>query len=464
MRSPNNCQLIFFRLSIVNFNHSNISICSIWDLIRRFIAGAAVGFIGLTIGFVASDGAKAVAAQSPSPANAPEAVSAGDVVGKMTVGYQGWFSAEGDGSPLNKWGHNNLEMWPDVREYSNTYATRYSLSNGEPARMFSSYDDQTVRMHFRWMAESGIDCAALQRFANELQPGSPIKAQRDGMAVKVKNAAEATGRKFYIMYDTSGWGLRGLEADWTNTIVNTLRLTCSPAYAKQNGKPVVCIYGMGYVRWPATAEAALEVINWFKAQGYYVIGSVPGSWLSGRGDSQPDFMSVYSSFDMLSAWAVGRRMNPDYPRWIEGDQAYCKAHNIDYQPCIYPGTSFHNSNGSRKNLIPRHHGDFLWSQFTTLKSLNISTVYIAMFDELNEATSIFKCAEDTSMMPADKWLLPLDADDVHVSSDFYLRLVNDGGQMIKGLTPYQATYPTPYVLSTNNSVSSANRKAKQGVF
>ena len=299
------------------------------------------------------------------------------------------------------------------------------------------------------MAESGIDCAALQRFANELRPGSTIKAQRDGMAVKVMNAAQMTGRKFYIMYDTSGWGLRGLKEDWTNTIINTLHLTSSPAYAKQNGKPVVCIYGMGYVRWPATPDAALEMINWFKAQGCYVIGSVPGQWRKGTGDSRPDFTNVYSAFDMLSAWGVGRRMDSAYAPWIEGDRDFCAAHNIDYQPCIFPGTSFHNSNGSPKNLIPRLHGDFMWFEFATLRSLDVKTVYIAMFDELNEATSIFKCAEDASMMPTNKWLLPLDADGVHVSADFYLRLVKNGGEMLKGLIPYQATNTTPFINSSN---------------
>jgi hypothetical protein len=373
----------------------------------------------------------------------------GDVVGKVTVGYQGWFSAPGDGSPANSWGHQNLEMWPDVREYSNTYPTHLTLPDGEPARMFSSYDYPTVLTHFKWMAESGIDCAALQRFNSELRPGSRIKAQRDGVALKVMKAAEATGRKFYIMYDTSGWGVRGLKEDWTNTIINTLHMTSSPAYAKQNGKPVVCIYGMGYVRWPATPEAALDVINWLKAQGCYVIGSIPGAWRSDRGDSQLDFTNVYSAFDMISAWGVGRRMDRYYEPWVKGDRDFCLAHNIDYQPCIFPGTSFFNSNGSRKNLIPRLHGDFMWFQFATLRSLNVKTVYIAMFDELNEATSIFKVAEDASMMPTNKWFLPLDADGVHVSSDFYLRLVKDGGQMLKGLAPYQTNLPTPFVLTTN---------------
>jgi lysophospholipase L1-like esterase len=371
----------------------------------------------------------------------------GDVIGKVTVGYQGWFSARGDGSPVNNWGHDNLEMWPDVGEYTNTYPFPTAvLPNGQPARMFSSYDDQVVQTHFKWMAESGIDCAALQRFANELHPGSVIKAQRDGMAIKVMKAAEATGRKFYIMYDTSGWGLRGLRADWNDTIVNTLHLTASPAYARQNGKPVVCIYGMGYVHWPASPEAALDLINWFKARGCYVIGSVPGQWRSGNGDSRSDFMDVYSDFDMLSAWAVGRRMNDGYISWVKGDQEFCAAHNIAYQPCLYPGTSFHNSNDSRKNLVPRRHGDFLWSQFATLRTFNIKTVYIAMFDEMNEATSIFKCAEDPSVMPTNKWFLPLDADGVHVSSDFYLRLVKNGASMVKDLTPYQATLATPFVM------------------
>lgn len=30
---------------------------------------------------------------------------AGDVVGKITVGYQGWFAAIGDNAPVNGWWH-----------------------------------------------------------------------------------------------------------------------------------------------------------------------------------------------------------------------------------------------------------------------------------------------------------------------------------------------------------------------
>jgi hypothetical protein len=399
----------------------------------------------------------------PADASAALTPAPGDVVGKVTVGYQGWFSAAGDASPVNAWGHQNLEMWPDTREYTNTYAGdpfnqggvgqapfNGNLGNGQPAKMFSSYDQSTVNVHFRWMQEYGIDCAALQRFANEVTPGSTIKAQRDGMANKVMSAAQTYGRKFYIMYDASGWGnLAALQADWTNTIVNSLHLTSSSAYAKQNGKPVVCVYGLGYASHPSNPTDALNFINWLKAQGLYVIGSVPGQWRTGTGDARADFGSVWPAFNMISAWAVGRVVDASYQPWVSGDLAYCNSHNMDYQPCAYPGTAFYNSNGNTgsKNQFKRNHGDFMWSQFAVMKNAGAVSVYIAMFDELNEATSIFKCAEDASMIPSGKYFLTLDADGTHVSSDFYLRETGDGGKMFKGLIPYTTTCPTPFTVS-----------------
>jgi hypothetical protein len=390
--------------------------------------------------------------------------SPGDVVGKVTVGYQGWFSAAGDGSPVNAWGHQNLEMWPDQREYTALYsgdpfnqggvaqpAFTGNLGNGTPAKMYSSYDQSTVNLHFSWMQQYGIDCAALQRFANEVTPGSTIKAQRDGMATKVMTAAQTYGRKFYIMYDASGWGnLAALQADWTNTIVNTLHLTSSTAYAKQNGKPVVCVYGLGYASHPSSPADALAFINWLKGQGLYVIGSVPGQWRTGTGDARSDFGTVWPAFNMISAWAVGRVVDASYQPWVAGDLAYCNTNGMDYQPCAYPGTAFYNSNGntSSKNQYKRNHGDFMWSQFAVMKNAGAVSVYIAMFDEMNEATSIFKCAEDATQIPAGKYFLTLDADGTHVSSDFYLRETNDGGKMFKGTIPYTTTCPTPFVVST----------------
>jgi hypothetical protein len=403
--------------------------------------------------------------------------STGDVVGKITVGYQGWFSAAGDASPINAFGHTNLEMWPDMREYTVSYGNvpfsqegvneppfKGLLTNGQPATMFSAYDASTVNLHFKWMHQYGIDCAALQRFANEIGPGSAIKAQRDGVAQKVEAAATANGVKFYIMYDASGWGdLAAIKADWTNTINAALHLPASPAYAMQYGKPVVCIYGLGYAGHPSSVDEALDLINWFKSQGCYVAGSIPGGWLKGE-NTKPDFNKAFAAFNMLSAWGVGGLVDNGYAAWIAGDQNFCKQNGIDYQPCIYPGTAFHNTNGSisRKNEIPRLHGDFMWRQFATLKQANIRTVYIAMFDELNEATSIFKVAEDSTMIPKGKYFLTLDADGVHVSSDFYLRLVQDGAGMLNGLTPYRAQHTTPFTTNGTRGVKFYQKSGYQG--
>src|SRR5690606_36120678 len=43
--------------------------------------------------------------QTEEPQPQPETSPAGDVVGKLVVGYQGWFGAAGDGSPFNSWRH-----------------------------------------------------------------------------------------------------------------------------------------------------------------------------------------------------------------------------------------------------------------------------------------------------------------------------------------------------------------------
>jgi hypothetical protein len=156
-----------------------------------------------------------------------------------------------------------------VREYTATYQTAYSnLGNGQPAKLFSSYDQQTVNTHFQWMQQNGCDTAALQRF----NPTGGEGPTRDAMAVKVRSAAEQYGRKFYLMYDATGWtNLQPeMKADWINKMK---AMTSSPAYAK----PVVCIWGFGFneANKAFPASACLDVINWFKGQGCYVIGGVP---------------------------------------------------------------------------------------------------------------------------------------------------------------------------------------------
>jgi len=381
----------------------------------------------------------------------------GDVVGKLVVGYQGWFACPGDGSPNNRWvhwasgttpspGNQTFELWPDTREFTTTYQTGYAnLGNGQPAKLFTSYDQQVVNTQFTWMQQNNIDCAALQRFGSG--------AQNDGMTQKVRTAAEAAGRKFYIMYDISGWTnvVNEIENDWTNTIVNTLHATSSTAYAKQNGKPVVCIWGIGFSdgNHPGTAAQWLTIVNWFKSQGCYVIEGVPTWWLNGINDSQPGFLGTYHAANMLSPWMVGRfsdnaSADSNNNSVFVPEFADCNSNGIDFQPVIFPGFSWSNWNGGNRNAIPRRAGDFLWHQAANVRQDGIGNVYLAMFDEFDEGTAISKAAEDSSMAPTNQYFLTLDADGTHLSSDFYLRETNDVQKMIKGQTALTFTCPTPF--------------------
>ncbi len=155
------------------------------------------------------------------------------------------------------------------------------------------------------MENVGIDTIALQRFGDFRGTGQP----RDVVAGHVRDAAQAHGRKFYIMYDISGWDTfqTDLKSDWTQNIVGELHLTDSPAYAKQNGKPVVCIWGVGYSGHPGTPQTTLDVITWFQGQGLYVIGGVGNDWRTADGTrwSQASFGQVFDTLDAISPWMVG---------------------------------------------------------------------------------------------------------------------------------------------------------------
>jgi hypothetical protein len=277
---------------------------------RTFIASAAAGSA-----LAAAGVAKLAAGRSaPAPAVARLAAAAasapGDVVGKITVGYQGWFACIGDGAPIDAWwhwsanegqppspGNNTIKAWPDMSEYTNVFKTAYApLGSGAPATLFSSFDQQTVSTHFLWMQQNGCDTAALQRF----DPNTAEGPTRNAVTALVNTAAQANDRKFYIMYDATGWTNMETEmpADWT---ANMAKYVSSAAYAHQNGKPVVGIWGFGFndTAHPWSAAACQSVISFFEGQGCYVMGGVPTYWRTGVNDSRAGYLSVYSSFNMM---------------------------------------------------------------------------------------------------------------------------------------------------------------------
>jgi hypothetical protein len=84
------------------------------------------------------------------------------------------------------------------------------------------------------------------------------------------------------------------------------------------------------------------------------------------------------------------------------------------------------------SLIPRRGGKFLWEQFHALSKLGADSVCVAMFDEVDEGTAIFKV---TNTPPTQGHFVTYE----EMPSDWYLRLVGEGTRMLheKSVVPPQ---------------------------
>ncbi|MGN6553708.1 MAG: glycoside hydrolase family 71/99-like protein [Verrucomicrobiota bacterium] len=383
---------------------------------------------------------------------------------KLLMGYQGWFSAPGDGSAQNSWVHwfgNNtpdaanahIDLWPDTSELDadELFSTSMTYSNGQPAKLYSAYKQKTVVRHFKWMRENHLDGVFFQRFLSDLT-GTTISALRNQVAVNVRVGAETYGRVFAIMYDISGYATNTLVSKLTNDwlyLVNTQQVTNSPAYLHHNGKPVVAIWGFGFSGRSDTPQQAQQVIDWFKAAGCTVMGGLPTNWRTLTGDAQTDpaWANVFRSFDVISPWSVGRYSNNSGAdtfrnNYIVPDLADCTSHGIDYLPVIFPGFSWANlKDNGLYNQIPRNGGDFYWRQAYNAVRSGCTMVYGAMFDEVDEGTAMYKMAPTAAELPAQGIFVPLNIDGENLGSDWYLRLADQAGKMLRGEIPVTSAIP-----------------------
>jgi hypothetical protein len=378
----------------------------------------------------------------------------GALDGKVFVGYQGWFRCPDDGSPLHAWNHWSrgapapdtmaVDLYPDTSELprSSVCPITTELVHGQPAQLFSSYPAGTADVHLSWMEQFGIDGLMLQRFTNAI-PG--LRAEGDSVLKNVRVAAEKYHRSFLIEYDVSGDAQSGvfghLKQDW-QYLSNELRVTASPAYLHVDGKPVVSIWGLGFNDGYHldNATIALQVISWFKQQaGAVVIGGVPAGWgyLSGDSVSDPGWARVYAALDIVQPWTVGRYTSlAAADEWksthLQPDFKKTAAQKQQYMPVIFPGFSWHNLNRDKPgNEIPRLGGNFLWEQAYNAKISHATFVKIAMFDEVNEGTAIFKAVSSRGDAPSPGYWLTLDADGQELPSDWYLRVAHQISCMFK---------------------------------
>jgi hypothetical protein len=121
-------------------------------------------------------------------------------------------------------------------------------------------------------------------------------------------------------------------------------------------------------------------------------------------------------------------------------------------PVIFPGFSWHNlRRQSPENQIPRNRGEFLWRQAYNAKTAGATMLKIAMFDEVNEGTAIFKVASHRKEAPDQGFWLTLDADGADLPSDWYLRLASEITKMFHGEAPVTAALPSNPMPQAKNS-------------
>jgi hypothetical protein len=394
-----------------------------------------------------------------------QAVDASTLTGKVLLGYQGWFRCPGGGAAGANWSHwangtpsaatLTIDMYPDLREFDadELCAVPNMTIGAEPARLFSAGNSKTVARHFRWMQQYGLDGVLLQRFVTDI-PGN--RGAGDVVLKNVMAAARSYGRVFAIEYDISGANAATVAADLRNDwkyLVETLGVTAHPGYLRHNGKPVLGVWGIGLSddrHPPADPAAALQLIDWFRSQAQvFYLGGTPAYWRALSNDAAADrrWADVYLAMDGIQPWTVGRYSNlAGVDRWsvnqIQPDLAATASRNQLYMPVIFPGFSWHNLNRtSPENQIPRHRGEFLWRQAYNARASGAQTLKIAMFDEVNEATAMFKLAARRQDAPDQGYWLTLDADGFTLPSDWYLRLAGEISRGFHGATPLPAAFP-----------------------
>ena len=236
--------------------------------------------------------------------------------------------------------------------------------------------------------------------------------------------------------------------------MDVLKVTESPAYLHQNGKPVLAIWGLGFTEHPGTPQQAMELINFFEHNPdpkYQVtlMGGVPTSWRTLQNDSLPDpgWADYYCALDVISPWTVGRytqrfgsgpvQTHDDSRIWLRATE--CGA---EYMPVVFPGTAFHNNNHANLfNDTPRRGGNFYWRQVYNAVSIGVPMIYNAMFDEVDEDTAMYKIAATKNDQPVGVDLVSMDTDGYKLPNDWYLRLAGAATQMLRGEIPLAEDHP-----------------------
>lgn len=391
-------------------------------------------------------------------------VDATTLEGKVLCGYQGWFNTPGDGTGFgfSHWGVGlekaggrfEVDLWPEVSELEAGDVCEvpgFVMEDGTGARVYSGYRKGPTMVHFRWMREYGIDGVFLSRFVCETGGGERTRHVNQVLA-NVREGARREGRVWALMLDLT----MGKEGATTELVKRDWRYLCDVEkvredgrYVHEKGRPVVMLWGLGFKDRPWTAEQGAELVEFFehdpKYGGVYLIGGVDPSWRTLKGDSRTEeaWGAVYRSFDAVSPWDAGRYrdaagMERHRREVWQKDLEELKGLGKGYVPTVFPGFSWDNLTRAKPGAteIGRRGGEFYWGQFAAMRELGVRTVFVGMFDEVNEGTAIYKT------VPGPRGVRMVDAGEGGKRpGDWYLRLTGAGARMVRGEGPLERAMP-----------------------
>ncbi|MDR1121021.1 MAG: xylosidase [Dysgonamonadaceae bacterium] len=394
----------------------------------------------------------------------------------VMCGYQGWFSCSGDPTGMG-WVHYphegalrpgsiNIDFWPDMTEYEKKYvAPNFKYADDSQAYLFSSGDYSTVDLHFKWMKDYGIDGVFVQRFVSQTTGGA-AKTRVNMVLEHCLKAAKKYERAIAIMYDGSAGSNQDYDritSDW-NELVEKYKLfdnVENPTFLRHNGKPVFSLWGYGFTSRgfdPQIFDSICENICDSEKRKVSIMLGVPYNWRTLSGDCVDDerfHESLKKWVDIIMPWGVGRYDNNNVAsriaEMVPADLQWCKTNQIDYVPTVSPGFSWANMHNNEPpatypyDQCPRNGGDFFWTQVVAARQAYSQVkpaaqmLYVAMFDEMDEGTCIFKC-ETASHLPLNTPRRFVGYEDDR-GSDHYLWLAGKASELFHGVGGFGTSQP-----------------------
>ena len=363
--------------------------------------------------------------------------------GLAMAGYQGWFYSPAEGQKYADGyafadGSYHVDMLPEMLEYIDTYPIPGRMADGSEPRVFSANDYSTVDVHFRWMKEYGLDGVFMQRFIDHIDEVHPDHYFK--LMDNVMDCAERYDRAICIMYDLTA-GKEGKmgdmlleDIDYMNARYDLFDHENRPSYLWHNGKPLVVVWGIGFMDRPAFyMDEAAKIIDGLKDRGYSIMLGVPTYWREGGPDTREleRLHGYIAKADIIMPWYVGRYENEDFDEFkkiIPEDVKWCKEHGIDFAGDVWPGFSWENGCPGADDAVPRRGGEFLQRQIDACIEAGCESLYISMFDEVNEGTAIFKIAREVPVPAYRQVIVPLEDG---VPSDRYLTICGEAARRLK---------------------------------